>query len=114
MAETKGNALTGVRCTIEPGSGNYHLRLAGCDDCNVREFSRKSLGQIEDLYQAGYIRQAMFEAYMHVWATSATHSSSVGDGWTTPATNPEVIALVDLFQKALAERKAEREAVHHG
>jgi hypothetical protein len=106
MAETKGNALTGVRCTIEPGGGNYHLRLAGCDDCNVRELARMSLGQVEGLYHGDYVRQPVFEAYMHVWATSATHFSSLGNNWTETPTDPEVAALVELFHKAVAERKA--------
>lgn len=97
--EVKGNALAGVRCSIAPGSGNYHLRLAGCDDCTVRELIGMTLGQMEGLHQTGYVRQALYEAYMHVWATGAPRFSSLADGWTSTPMDPEVAALVGLFRE---------------
>jgi hypothetical protein len=107
MSAVKGNALTGVRCDIQPGSGNYHLRLAGCDDCNVRDFAQKSLEDIDYLYHRGYVGQAMYEAYTYVWATSATRYGSY-DAWAVPPTDPEVVALIGLFQRALDDRRAVR------
>lgn len=104
MSEALGNALAGTRCSIKPGGGNRHLRLAGCDDCNVREFARMPLDKIEELYHAGYVRQPIFEAYMHVWATSAPRFSSLGDNWTEAPTDPEVVALVELFRQAVARK----------
>lgn len=99
MTASKGNARTGVRCGLEPG--NIHLALAGCDDCNARTIARKSLDRVEEGYNAGYIGQALFEAYMHVWATGAVRFSSLGDNWTTPPTDPEVTALVALIKETI-------------
>ena len=104
VATTKGSALLGTHCDIEPGSGNYHMRLRGCDDCNLRELLSKSLGGVEDLYHQGYVRQPIFEAYMHVWATSAPRYSSAGAGWMDEPTDPEVVELVLRFRKAVAEK----------
>jgi hypothetical protein len=106
VTTTKGSALLGTHCDIEPGGGNYHLRLAGCDDCNLRELLSKSLEQVDDLYHQGYVRQPMFEAYMHLWATGATHYSSLGAGWAAEPTDPEVVELVLRFRKAIEARKA--------
>lgn len=101
VTATKGNARTGVRCGLGPG--NIHLRLAGCDDCNARTAARMTLGRAEDAYNHGYMSQALFEAYMHVWATGAPRFSSLGDGWTAPPTDPEVIALVTMIREALTK-----------
>lgn len=100
-----GTARTGLRCSIKRGSGNYHLRLSGCDDCQVRDLARKTLAQVEELYHTGHVRQSMFEAYMHVWATGADRYSSLGDGWTDPPTDREVGALVAWFRENLAVRR---------
>jgi hypothetical protein len=99
----RGSAVTGLRCSIKPGRGNYHLALAGCDDCNMRALRYVTLGRVEEEYQQGYIGQALFEAYMHVWATGAPRFSSLGDGWTDPPTDPEVAALVALFRATPVE-----------
>lgn len=96
MTATKGNARTGDRCGLEPG--NVHLRLAGCDDCNARTVARMTLERVEDDYRTGYVGQALFEAYMHCWATGAARFSSLGDGWTEPPTDPKVTALVALIR----------------
>jgi hypothetical protein len=55
---------------------------------------------VEDWYRAGYISQAQFEAYMHVWATGAPRFSTLGRGWTEPPTDPGVAALVDEIRSA--------------
>ena len=104
MREERGVALIGSRCTIEPGSGNYHLRLAGCDDCDARHLARMTLEQVEGLYHDGYVRQAMFEAFMYVWATGAPRFSSLGDNWRDAPADPEVSALVARFREE-AERR---------
>jgi hypothetical protein len=67
----KGNALAGVRCGIPAGDSNYHLDGARCDDCDVAGLLGRSLGWVQDRYRNGYIRQAMFDAFTHVWATGA-------------------------------------------
>lgn len=98
----KGNALAGVRCNLAPG--NYHLALAGCDDCNARAAARMTLEKVEDGYNHGYIAQPLFEAYMHCWATGAPRYSSLADGWTEPPTDPEVAALVELIRSGFEVR----------
>lgn len=105
MTFAKGSALNGTFCEIEPGSSNYHLRLAFCDDCNLNELLTKSLEAVDDMYRQGYVRQPMFEAYMYVWATSATRSASY-DPWTVEPTDAEVVELIARFRKAVAARKA--------
>lgn len=103
---TLGNAATGVRCDLERNSlrtapGDYHLVLAGCDDCNARWVASMSLELVEQWYRSGHVRQALYEAYMHVWSTGAVRYSSIGDGWEAPPTDPEVTALVALIRGAL-------------
>lgn len=105
---TLGNALAGVPCGIQPGSGNYHLRLAGCDDCNAWELLRLTLEQVETLHWTGYVRQAMYEAYLHVWATNVPRFSPLGIEWATPPSDPEVIALVDLLRRLDAKARGNR------
>ena len=101
---TLGNAATGVRCDLDRTSlrtaaGNYHLVLAGCDDCNARWVARMSLERVERWYNSGHIRQALYEAYMHCWATGATRFSSLGAEYEAPPADPEVAALVALIRK---------------
>lgn len=103
-SHTKGNVLTGERCTVEPG--NYHFGLAGCDDCNARRLVRCTLDRVEHRYHGGYIRQAMFEAYMHVWATGAHRFSSAGVGWQDPPNDPEVAALVQLLREVASDAQS--------
>lgn len=93
-----GNAVTGDRCDLE--AGNYHLSLAGCDDCNARRVRRMTLEQVEGGYNEGYIGQALWEAYMHCWATGAPRFGSIGDGWDATPSDPEVLALVALIRAA--------------
>lgn len=99
-----GSARTGLACSIKPGRGNYHFRLSGCDTCLTRDLARQTLAQVEGLYHAGYVGQATFEAYMHVWATGAPRFSSLADGWTDPPTNPEVATLVAWLRGTVTHR----------
>lgn len=99
---TLGSVVAQTACDLEPG--NRHLALAGCDHCDTRTLARLTLAQAEDGYNRGYYRQAMYEAYMHVWATGAVRFSSLADGWETPPTDPEVTALVALIRTALEEK----------
>lgn len=95
---TKGNALTGIRCDLEPG--NRHLALARCDDCDARWVRHMTLEQVEDWYNRGTITQALYEAYRHCWATGAPRFGSISDGWDATPDDPEVLALVALIRAA--------------
>jgi hypothetical protein len=66
----------------------------------IRALATKTLAEVENWYRAGYISQAEFEAYMHVWATGAPRFSSLGHGWTDPPTAPEVVGLVAKLRAA--------------
>lgn len=96
-----GDAAAGVRCTIIPGTGDYHLALAGCDDCTVRHLSRKTLDQVEDMYHRGYVDQDTYEAYRHVWATAAPRFSSLADGWKEPPNTERARTLAQWFRDLL-------------
>lgn len=104
-SEPLGSARAGTRCAIVPGSGNYHLRLAGCDDCTVRDLAARPLGWVEESYHAGYVGQAMYEAYRHAWATGAPRFSSLADGWRDAPSDPEVVELVARFREEATRRE---------
>jgi hypothetical protein len=99
---TRGDWATGARCSLEPG--NAHLALAGCDDCDIRVLLSSTLGRVEESYRSGYIRQAQYEAFMHVWSTSAPRFSSLADGWREPPTDPEVNELVKRMREEIERR----------
>jgi hypothetical protein len=88
---------------------NHFLGL--CDECDARYLVNMTLAQVEDWGpngshgKAGAVRRAMFEAYMHVWATGAPpRFSSLADGWKDEPTDPEVVELVSMLRTAAQER----------
>jgi hypothetical protein len=95
-----------------PGADTNHF-LGLCDECDARYLVRMTLAQVEswgpfgEAGKAGAVRQAMYEAFMHVWATGAPRFSSLGDGWTAEPTDPEVIALVAEIRQAAEEKKGQ-------
>lgn len=93
---TLGSVVAGLQCDLEPG--NWHFMSAGCDHCDARRVAAMTLQQVENWYRYGNIRQPVYEAYMHAWATGAPRFSTLGHGWETPPTDPEVIALVQLIR----------------
>lgn len=105
--------LIGAPGHYRPGADTNHF-LGRCDECDARYLVRMTLAEVESWSEvkgergkAGAVRQAMFEAYMHVWATGAPRFSSLGSGWTEPPTDPEVIALVAEIRRAAEEKKGD-------
>lgn len=106
-----------VRIIGEPGhyrpEANTNHFLGLCDECDARHLSYMTMEQMEDWSEisgsrgkVGTIRQAMYEAYMHVWATSTFRYSSLGNGWENEPTDPDVVELVSMLREALAEKEA--------
>jgi hypothetical protein len=99
-----GSVAADTRCAL-PWPADYHLIYAGCDDCDARRVASYSLEKVEEGYRYGQVRQALFEAYMHVWATGAPRFSHLGDQWTEAPTDPEVAGLVERIREAAAARR---------
>lgn len=93
-----------------PGADTNHF-LGLCDECDARYLVRMSLAEVQDWGpfgshgKAGAVRQALYEAYVYVWATSAPRFGSTY-GYEVPPTDPEVIELVEMLRTAGAELKA--------
>lgn len=96
-----------------PGADINHF-LGLCDECDARYLTRMTLAEVEswgpngERGKAGAVRQAMFEAYMHVWATGAVRFSSLADGWRAEPLDTEVNELVAEIRKAAEELKGYR------
>lgn len=91
---------------------NHFLGL--CDECDAQYLSRMTLDEVHDWGpfsgtrgKIGTIRQAMYEAYCHVWATEV-HRFGSTYGHETEPTDGEVIELVAELRKTARERKRER------
>lgn len=94
-----GHVLTG---------GDVHIRGI-CNDCDARCYvTALSLEQVESLYRQGVFGQDLYEAYTHVWATSAFRYSAVSRSWAESPVIPEVVRLVAIMRGALALRTAEK------
>lgn len=72
-----------LRPELTNGQTNRHLRLI-CADCELNMVRRMNLGQVEDLYNQGYVTQATWEAYAYVWAHGAPRFSNLGSQHGVP------------------------------
>lgn len=106
--------IIGERGHYRPGADTNHF-LGLCDECDARYLVGMTLEQAESWSEvkgergkAGAIRQAVFEAYMHVWATGAVRFSSLADGWRAEPVDPEVNELVAEIREAAREREDNR------
>lgn len=104
MSDVKGSALTGIRCSIKPGSGNWHFTQAQCDDCDVRVLFSLTPQQVNERYRVGRVRQGLMEAYYHYWTSSGTRFGRGYNAWKDSPSDPEVAALVELFRIISDER----------
>ena len=107
--------IIGAPGHYRPGADTNHF-LGLCDECDVHYLARMNLEEVRDwgpfsgtLGKAGVIRQALYEAYCHVWATSAARFGTTY-GYEAPPTDPEVIELVAALREAVAKRGADEQA----
>lgn len=77
--------------------------LGLCNDCNARYAAGMSLEKVEQWYRSGHFSQDLYEAYTHVWATSAYRYSDYGS-WRRSPVIPEVVRLVAIMRGELALR----------
>lgn len=84
--------------------------LGTCDDCAARQVMSMSLAQVESWYRFGSVSQDVYEAYCHVWATSA-YRYSVGASWRKSPVIPEVVRLVAVMRGIAALRVTVRGAL---
>jgi hypothetical protein len=101
--------IIGERGHYRPGADTNHF-LGLCDECDARYLVRMTLAEVESWSEvkgergkAGAVRQALFEAYMHVWATGAVRFSSLADGWRAEPVDAEVNELVAEIRTAARE-----------
>lgn len=87
----------------KPGADTNHFLGAQCNECNAHYLVRMSLEQVENWYRVGHVGQALFEAYMHVWATGAARFGNYLP-WKVPPGDPEVVELVRMLREAAAGR----------
>lgn len=97
--------IIGAPGHYRPGADTNHF-LGLCDECDVHRLARMGLEEVQDWGpfsgtpgKAGAIRQALYEAYCHVWATSAVRFGTTY-GYEVPPTDPEVIELVAALREA--------------
>lgn len=80
-----------------------HFLGTGCNDCGARTVSAVTLEQAERWYHQGLIGQDLWEAYCHVWATSAYRYGSY-ESWRKSPVIPEVVRLVAVMRGILTLR----------
>lgn len=74
-----------------------HFMGTGCSDCCARTVMGMTLEQVERWYRSGHVGQDVWEAYTHVWATSAYRFGNY-DSWQRPPVIPEVVRLVAVMR----------------
>jgi hypothetical protein len=87
-----------------PGADSNHF-LGHCDECDAHYLLNMTLEQVENWYHQGVIGQAMYEAYCHIWATSAFRYGRY-ESWERPPACEDAQALVELFRSIIAARAA--------
>lgn len=85
-------------CPVQAQPGNYHFE-GRCEDCDALYLSKMTANDVEHRYYTGRVSQDQFEAYMHVWATSATRYGTDARLWATVPTDPEVIRIATAIRK---------------
>lgn len=85
---------------VRTGDGTHFL---GCNDCDARRMTSVTLECAENWYHRGMISQDTWEAFSHVWATSAYRYGN-WESWKPSPQIPEVIRLVAIMRGSLALR----------
>jgi hypothetical protein len=87
----------------DAGPEHWHFLGRGCIECDAHTLAGSPLDRVDNWYRHGVVGQDAFEAYMHVWTTSATHFRYYGD-WTP--VNDRVRQIADAIRAALTLRQA--------
>lgn len=85
---------------FRPGADTNHF-MGRCAECDAHYMAGMNLDRVQGWYETGHFNQVKYEAYRHLWATSAYHYGSNGAGWHDAPTDPDVIAFCDLLKRAM-------------
>lgn len=83
----------------QPGADSNHF-LGRCLECDAHYILARPLDEVESWYHQGMISQSQWEAFTHVWATSAFRYGSY-DAWERPPAHPDALAQVALFRSII-------------
>jgi hypothetical protein len=83
------------------GADTNHI-LGLCEECDAHYLARATLSQVEDWYRRGLIWPDQFEAYGHVWATSAPRFGDYS-AWAAAPTSATVARHAELIRAALSD-----------
>lgn len=99
--------MTAPACVAAPGAGSapgHYLPGAStnhfmgrCLECDVHYLAGATWEDAHRWYREGRIGQDEWEAFAHVWATSACRHSPLGDGHRQEPQSPAVRRLAALI-----------------
>jgi hypothetical protein len=98
---TDGERPTWERLTDHPYDPDPDHKRGCFPCCRMAWLLRHTYDDAEHELHRGGISAVEFEAFGHVWATSADRFSSLANGWREPPTDPDVLGVVDAMRKAL-------------
>lgn len=88
-----------------PGADTNHF-LGRCEECDAHYLANATLAQVEEWHRLGWISPDQFEAFRHVWTTSAARFGNYA-AWMILPTG-EVARHATLIRAAAAARAAAR------
>jgi ferredoxin-like protein FixX len=94
VVEVEAPATT---CPALAEPGNIHFMTVHCVECNAYRMAKMNRDTVERWYRSGHFGQTEYEAYMHVWATSAVRHSA--GGWEEEPTDPKVIEIAAAIRR---------------
>jgi len=74
-----------------------HVMTAHCVNCNAYRMRKMDVDAVSNWYRSGHFSQVEYEAYMHVWATSAVRYSA--GSWTDTPRDPAVIEFAAALRR---------------
>lgn len=83
-----------------PGADTNHF-LGRCAECDAHNMAQMNLDRVQGWYETGHFDQVKYEAYRHLWATSAYRYSSNDVGWRDAPAHPDVAEFIDLLKTAM-------------
>jgi hypothetical protein len=88
----------GLTPHYRPGADTNHF-LGCCEECDAQYLAVATLGQVESWFRHGQITPDQFEAFRHVWASSAPRFGDYSAWIATPVA--EVARHAALIRAAL-------------